>query len=38
LLSNTPLREVLDASPINDKRIFLVENCPKKTCSSKEFA
>ena len=30
LLSNTSLREVLDASPINDKRIFLVENCPKK--------
>ena len=30
LLSNTPLREVLDASPINNKRIFLVENYPKK--------
>ena len=30
LLSNTPLREVLEASPINDKRIFLVENYPKK--------
>ena len=30
LLSNTPLREVVDASPINDKRIFLVENYPKK--------
>lgn len=30
LLSNTPLREVIDASPINDKRIFLVENYPKK--------
>ena len=29
LLSNTPLREVLDASPINDKRIFIVENYPK---------
>jgi NTE family protein len=29
LLSNTPLREVLDASPINDKRIFMVENYPK---------
>jgi NTE family protein len=29
LLSNTPLREVLDASPIKDKRIFLVENYPK---------
>jgi NTE family protein len=31
LLSNTPLREVIDASPINDKRVFLVENYPKKT-------
>src|SRR5919107_5747117 len=30
LLSNTPLREVIEASPINDKRIFLVENYPKK--------
>lgn len=30
LLSNTPLREVLDASPILDKIIFLVENYPKK--------
>jgi NTE family protein len=30
LLSNTPLREVIDASPINDKRIFLVENYPKR--------
>ncbi len=30
LLSNTPLREVLDASPINNKRIFLVENYQKK--------
>jgi NTE family protein len=30
LLSNTPLREVIDASPIDDKRIFLVENYPKK--------
>jgi NTE family protein len=29
LLSNTPLREVIDASPVNDKRIFLVENYPK---------
>jgi NTE family protein len=29
LLSNTPLREVIDASPMNDKRIFLVENYPK---------
>jgi NTE family protein len=30
LLSNTPLREVIDASPVKDKRIFLVENYPKK--------
>ena len=30
LLSNTPLREMIDASPISDKRIFLVENYPKK--------
>jgi len=30
LLSNTPLREAIDASPVNDKRIFLVENYPKR--------
>jgi NTE family protein len=30
LLSNTPLREVIDASPIRDKQIFLVENYPKR--------
>ena len=30
LLSNTPLREVINAFPVNDKRIFLVENYPKK--------
>jgi NTE family protein len=30
LLSNTPLREVIDASPVNDKQVFLVENYPKK--------
>ena len=30
LLSNTPLREVVDASPVNDKRIFIIENYPKK--------
>lgn len=30
LLSNTPLREVLEASPIKDKEIFLVENYPKE--------
>jgi NTE family protein len=29
LLSNTPLREVIDASPVNDKQMFLVENYPK---------
>jgi NTE family protein len=29
LLSNTPLREAIDASPVNDKRVFLVENYPK---------
>ena len=29
LLSNTPLREVIDASPVKDKRIYLVENDPK---------
>jgi NTE family protein len=33
LLSNTPLREVIDASPVKDKRIFLVENYPK-TCDT----
>ncbi len=30
LLSNTPLKEVIDASPVRDKRIFLVENYPKQ--------
>ncbi len=29
LLSNTPLREVIEASPVKNKRIFLVENYPK---------
>ena len=29
LLSNTPLREIIDASPVIDKQIFLVENYPK---------
>jgi NTE family protein len=29
LLSNTPLREAIDASPVKDKRIYLVENYPK---------
>jgi NTE family protein len=36
LLSNTPLREVINASPINDKRIFLVENYPKKVTALPE--
>jgi NTE family protein len=30
MLSNTPLREVIATSPVNDKRVFLVENYPKK--------
>jgi NTE family protein len=30
LLSNTPLREVIDASPVNNKRIGIVENYPKR--------
>jgi len=30
LLSNTPLREVLAASPNKDKNIFIIENYPKK--------
>jgi NTE family protein len=30
LLSNTPLREVIDASPVKNKRVFIVENYPKK--------
>lgn len=30
LLSNTPLREVIDASPVTDKRVFIVENYPKR--------
>jgi NTE family protein len=30
LLSNTPLREVIDVSPVIDKRVFIVENYPKK--------
>jgi NTE family protein len=33
LLSNTPLREVIDASPVNDKRIGIVENYPKRVNS-----
>lgn len=31
VLSNTPLREVIDASPKNDKRVFLVENYSKNS-------
>jgi NTE family protein len=30
LLSNTPVREVIDASPRNDKHIFIVENYPRQ--------
>lgn len=30
LLSNTPLREVIDASPVKNKQVFLVENYPRK--------
>jgi NTE family protein len=30
LLSNTPLREAIDASPVIDKQVFIVENYPKK--------
>jgi NTE family protein len=29
LLNNTPLREVIQASPRNDKHIYIVENYPK---------
>jgi NTE family protein len=29
LLSNTPLREVMDAAPTRDKNVFIVENYPK---------
>lgn len=31
LLSNTPFGEVIDASPVIDKRLFLVENYPRRT-------
>lgn len=30
LLNNTPLRDVLQASPRNDKNIFIVENYPRR--------
>jgi NTE family protein len=30
LLSNTPLREAIDAAPVTNKRVFIVENYPKK--------
>ena len=30
LLSNTPLREVIDASPRNDKHVVIVENYPRQ--------
>jgi NTE family protein len=29
LMSNTPLREVMDASPKNDKEVYIVENYPQ---------
>ena len=29
LLSNTPLREVIEASPVHDKKVIIVENYPK---------
>ena len=30
LLSNTPLKEIIEASPRNDKNVFIVENYPRK--------
>lgn len=30
LLNNTPLRQVIQASPRNDKHIYIVENYPRK--------
>lgn len=30
LLSNTPMREAIDAAPVTDKRVFIVENYPKR--------
>jgi NTE family protein len=30
LLSNTPFAEVIDASPVTDKRLFFVENYPRR--------
>lgn len=30
LLSNTPLKEIIEASPRNDKDVYLVENYPRK--------
>ena len=30
LLSNTPFSEVIDAPPVLDKRLFIVENYPRK--------
>ena len=33
LLSNTPFGEVIDASPVIDKRLFFVENYPKRVDS-----
>ena len=30
LLSNTPLKEVIESSPVNDKNVYIIENYPKK--------
>jgi NTE family protein len=30
LLSNTPLKEVIESSPVNDKNVYIVENYPRK--------
>lgn len=30
LLSNTPLKEIIEASPRNDKNVYIVENYPRK--------
>ncbi|MFB5600513.1 MAG: patatin-like phospholipase family protein [Nitrososphaeraceae archaeon] len=38
LLSNTPLREIMESSPRNDKHIFIVENYPREiTCLPSNF-
>jgi NTE family protein len=30
ILSNTPVREVIEASPVNNKNLFIVENYPRQ--------